>query len=91
LKFFGFICICLPFSLQAPEACSNLLEKAGESGSIKNSGLQQLTQGSMMPLRVNVIGGQRLMERWHMSQAELLLMKFNQGLITVHRERDEGR
>ena len=48
-----------------------------------------LTRGSMMSLHVNVIAGQRLMERWHMSQAELLLMMLNHKLPTVHRERHE--
>jgi len=42
-----------------------------------------------MSLHVNVIAGQRLMERWHMSQAELLLMMLNHKLPTVHRERYE--
>ena len=43
-----------------------------------------------MPLHVNVIAGEKLLERWHMSQAELLLMRWNQNLTTVHRERNES-
>ena len=43
-----------------------------------------------MPLHVNVIAGENLLERWHMSQAEILLMRVNQKLITVHKERNES-
>jgi len=39
-----------------------------------------------MPLHVNVITGEKLLERWHISQAELLLMMLNHKLPTVHRE-----
>jgi hypothetical protein len=46
-----------------------------------------LSVGGIMPVRFNVIAGQKLLKRWHMSQAELLFVRWNQKLMTVHRER----
>jgi hypothetical protein len=43
----------------------------------------------MMSLHVNVIDGQTLMKRWQVNEPELLLMKLNQKLTTVHREMGE--
>ena len=41
-----------------------------------------------MALHVNVIAGERLLKRWNLSQPELLLLKLNHELTTVHRERN---
>jgi uncharacterized protein YihD (DUF1040 family) len=38
---------------------------------------------------LNVIAGKKLLKRWHMKEPDLLLMKLNQKLATVHRETGE--